>query len=264
VLAWALWCKRRRIVVLAALTLLLNALLIGRLSWHPEVSRAAVAPDFALRVVSLNVLTSNQDTQAVLDYLTRADADVIFLMEVDQRWIAALQPLHAQYPHRILQPRADNFGVAMLSRIPWSRGDVVDVGPAGVPSVEIGMTHHGRDFVLIGTHTIPPVGPGHAAVRDHHLAALAQRVQQLRAPVLVVGDLNATPWSVGVRVAMGGNLGFRSLAAPWTPTWRARSVFAVPIDHALCSAPLVIVQRTVGPDVGSDHRPLQITAGWTQ
>jgi endonuclease/exonuclease/phosphatase (EEP) superfamily protein YafD len=78
----------------------------------------------------------------------------------------------------------------------------------------------------------------------------------------VVGDLNATPWSSGLRIATASGLGFRSLQPAWTPTWQAGSVFAIPIDHALGTAPLVITRRMVGPDLGSDHRPLVVSVGW--
>jgi endonuclease/exonuclease/phosphatase (EEP) superfamily protein YafD len=98
-------------------------------------------------------------------------------------------------------------------------------------------------------------------MRDSQLAALAQHVQQISEPVLVVGDFNATPWSVGMRHAMRGNLGFRSLDAPWQPTWQSHSILAIPIDHALCTSPLVITHRSLGRDVGSDHRPLEIVVG---
>jgi endonuclease/exonuclease/phosphatase (EEP) superfamily protein YafD len=259
--AWAAWARQRRVLVLAALTLLLNALLIGRLAWQPAVSASALAEDFALHVVSLNVHTSNPDKQAVLDYLLASDADVVFLMEVDQSWITALAPLQASYPHQLHQPRDDNFGVALLSRKPWEHAEVIDLGDSGRPSVEMHFTHRGRELVLFGTHPVPPMGREWARLRDGQLTALAARVAQTAAPVLVVGDFNATPWSVGWRRATSGNLDSRSLAAPWRPTWEADSIFAVPIDHALCTAPLVITRRSVGPDVGSDHRPLEISVG---
>ena len=74
-------------------------------------------------------------------------------------------------------------------------------------------------------------------------------------------DFNATPWSAGMRRAMAGNLQYRSLSAPWRPTWEVGSIFGLPIDHVLCTAPLVIASRAIGPDVGSDHRPQQISVG---
>jgi endonuclease/exonuclease/phosphatase (EEP) superfamily protein YafD len=262
VVAWAVWRRQPRTITLAALTFLLNALLIGRLAWQAEDGLVAAPDGFALRVLSLNVLTSNPEKQAVLEHVLAADADVVFLMEVDQQWLSALAPLHAKYAHRVLHPRADNFGVALYSRIPFARGDLLWLGDAGLPSIEVRLKHQGHEFVMIGTHPLPPAGRNNAAARDRQLALLAEHVSLLKDPVLVVGDLNATPWSAGMRITTARGLGFRAATPPWTPTWRAGSIFAIPIDHVLATAPLVVSQRAVGPDVGSDHRPLEIALGW--
>ena len=69
---------------------------------------------------------------------------------------------------------------------------------------------------------------------------------------------------ITVVFSVAAGLGFRSLSPPWTPTWRAASIFAIPIDQALGTAPLVITRRSVGPDLGSDHRPLNISVGWAR
>ncbi len=262
VVAWGWWRGHRGITVLAVATLLLNAALIGRVAWQAQSGLRRAQDGRALHVLSLNVRTSNPDSAAVLDLLAASDADVVFLMEVDQRWMAALAALHARYPHHIAHPRSDNFGVALFSRMPWRRADVRWLGDATVPAIEAEMTHQGRDFVLLGVHPLPPISRRHAASRDLQLQALADHAALRQEPVLVVGDLNATPWSTGLRIATAGRLGLRSRSAPWVPTWRARSIFALPIDHALATAPLVITDRSVGADVGSDHRPIRITVGW--
>lgn len=261
VIVWAIWRRRRVVVVLAALTFLLNAVLIGRLALHPHIGER-VATDFSLRVMSFNLLRSNPEKQRVLDYLSASDVDVICLLEFDRQWLRALAPLEAKYPHRLDDARADNFGVAVYSRIPWQKAAVLHLGAAGLPSIEIALRRQGRDLNLIATHPVPPAGQVNAAWRDGQLAELARHVSQLERPALVVGDLNATPWSVGLRILAAGGLGFRSLEPPWMPTWQVRSVFAIPIDHALGTAPLVFTDRAVGPDLGSDHRPVIVTVGW--
>jgi endonuclease/exonuclease/phosphatase (EEP) superfamily protein YafD len=263
VLAWAVWSRRRVLATLAALTLLLNAALIGQLAWTAHIDDE-VANDFSMRVVAFNVLTSNPDKQRALDYLLATDADVIGLVEVDQTWLEAMVPLQAKYPYQFAEPRPDNFGVALFSRIPLERAELLWLGEPQLPSIEASMWHQGRHLSVIVTHPMPPMGARNAALRDGQLARLADHVSQLQMPVLVVGDLNVTPWSAGMRILTARGLGLRSLRPPWTPTWRATSVFAVPIDHALSTAPLVITSRSVGPDLGSDHRPLDFTVGWSR
>jgi endonuclease/exonuclease/phosphatase (EEP) superfamily protein YafD len=258
-LGWAAWSRQRVVAAAALLTLLLNGALIGRLALHPDVDAGKLAADFSLRVVSLNVLMVNRDKQAALDYLMASDADVITLLEVDQRWVDAMAPLQQKYPYWIAQPRPDNFGIAMYSRVRWEQAQVLHFG---LPSIEATMTHQGRRLVVIGTHPMSPGGAALARLRDEQLQWMARHVSQLHDPVLLVGDLNATPWSAGMRIITSGELGLRSLVPAWQPTWNTHWPVAVPIDHALASAPLVITQRAVGPDVGSDHRPIAVTVGW--
>ena len=134
-----------------------------------------------------------------------------------------------------------------VSRERWRNAQVLRFGLRAMPSVGVQMNRQGREFVLIGTHPLSPTGPRRARVSDRQFAWLANHVQQLKEPVLVVGDMNATPWSVGLRIATASNLGFRSLDAPSAPTWHARSPFAIPVDHALRTAPLVVTDRKAGP-----------------
>lgn len=260
---WAAWKRHRLVLLVSVATLLLNGWMIGHLAWHPEISRDGIAGDFKLRVLSMNVLTSNRDAPAVLREIEVSHVDVVFLMEVNQRWMSELRVLRESYPHSIAMPREDNFGVALFSRIPLERQEILWLGQADVPSVQIELKHQGRGLVLIGTHPLPPVGGNYSSMRNEQLRELAGHVTAVKKPVLVVGDLNATPWSAGMRLLTAdGRLGFRSQSPPWTATWRAGSLFAIPIDHALCTAPMVITDRSVGPDVGSDHRPLLLTVGW--
>ena len=46
-----------------------------------------------LRLAAINVHTANERSDLVLEFLRAADADVILLMEVDERWMRALSPL---------------------------------------------------------------------------------------------------------------------------------------------------------------------------
>jgi endonuclease/exonuclease/phosphatase family metal-dependent hydrolase len=59
-----------------------------------------------------------------------------------------------------------------------------------------------------------------------------------------------------------GRLAFHRPSPSWTPTWRTTTPFAIPIDHALCTPPLAIQSREIGPDLGSDHRPQVLEIRW--
>jgi endonuclease/exonuclease/phosphatase (EEP) superfamily protein YafD len=80
-------------------------------------------------------------------------------------------------------------------------------------------------------------------------------------PVIVAGDLNATPWSHGFRqlVRLRG-LCDSAVGRGVQATWNAhRWVPRIPIDHVVVSPEVRVMDRRVGPDVGSDHLPVEAT-----
>jgi endonuclease/exonuclease/phosphatase family metal-dependent hydrolase len=76
--------------------------------------------------------------------------------------------------------------------------------------------------------------------------------------VVLLGDLNLTPYSPPFDRLLGDS-GLRDVmqGQGWQPTWRAGFwPLALRIDHVLVSSDLCVEDATVGPTVGSDHRPV--------
>ena len=239
-----------------------GGLLLGLFGSSP--SRPA-APDFQLRVVSINVHTSNRSAGEVIKFVRHADADLVFLMEVDEWWANELAPLKQMYPHSLIESREDNFGVAFFSRVEGIRSRIKYFGSVGVPSVVAELRQNGKGIRFIGTHPLPPTGAGNSALRDEQLAEVCKFAGNSDVPVLLAGDLNATPWSAGMRLLVrDGSFQMPVASTVWSPTWMSNWPVAVSIDHALATPPLVVLRREVGPDVGSDHRPVTVDVGWEQ
>jgi endonuclease/exonuclease/phosphatase (EEP) superfamily protein YafD len=77
----------------------------------------------------------------------------------------------------------------------------------------------------------------------------------------VAGDLNCTPWSAAFRefVARSG-LRDSALGRGVQGSWNARTrLTRIPIDHILVPSGWAVVHRALGPDVGSDHFPVEVT-----
>jgi hypothetical protein len=77
--------------------------------------------------------------------------------------------------------------------------------------------------------------------------------------VVVVGDLNITPWSHAFRSLERAGLRNSQRGFGLQATWPAGyGPFMVPIDHALHSRDLTVTHREVGPAHGSSHRSVLV------
>jgi endonuclease/exonuclease/phosphatase (EEP) superfamily protein YafD len=210
------------------------------------------------RLVSANVLTENDAHDAFVSFLRAEAPDVIMVVEVGHHWAAALATLSDVYPVLRFVPQEDNFGVAVLARDPRATAEIVWCGPAGVPSAQVRLPV-GEGFVsLLMTHPIPPIGRGAAADRDAQLLDCARVLGAAGGPRVFAGDFNATPWSpiFADVIAASGLLDSRAgfgLQASWMVGFPPT---AIPIDHVFHSPDLAVIDRRVGPEIGSDHRPI--------
>ena len=211
-----------------------------------------------MRAMLMNVNTASGQPARVADAVRQYGPDIVVLEEVSARWITELRPVLAAYPHAHLEPREDNFGIALLSRYPFARCRTLSIGDAGVPSVVAEIeTPHGRCTVM-ATHPLPPGGRSYSRWRNAQLAALPGYVRSAGSPVLLLGDLNVTAWSPHFRrLLRDSGLRDSSQGRGVQPTWPTYSpLLWIPIDHCLHSPEIAIMRKEVGPDVGSDHYPL--------
>lgn len=239
--------------------------------WPRLAGEAAAATSGDFKVVSLNVWYRGESYAAVRDYLASSDADVIGLVEVTPRWKEELAPLRAIYPYGIdcigADPRCEEM---LLSRHPFARSGAARID-GKLPVLawgEIALPGRGPLTIAV-THLVwplLPLGGIHTGVAPRGLPQLVQAQQAdslaggLPAPgsdFILMGDFNAAPWSriqQDFRAASGlDNQGF---VAPSWPSW-APGFARLPIDHVMVRGDLRLVSFHPGPDVGSDHLPVE-------
>jgi endonuclease/exonuclease/phosphatase (EEP) superfamily protein YafD len=239
----------------------LPALMPGRTASAHAIAPACDGP--ALRIVSANVLFTNESHAPLVAWLARSDADVIALQEVTPAWEAALAPLYERYPYRRVFARTDPYGMALLSRWPLDRdAGAIDFAGDGLPSLVGMITLPGARAVrVIAMHTHWPVTRRLQQQRDAALHAAAQLAAAGATATVLAGDLNLTPYAPAfARLVDESGLSDSLEDMAWRPTWQAGFwPLALPIDHVLVPRNACVVAQEIGPDVGSDHRPLAIT-----
>jgi len=226
-------------------------LYLGRIQPPPEGAKP-------FRVMLLNVNTASTSYAAVGEAVVDLNPDLLLLEEVDCIWLEQLQGLTDRYTYSVTRARDDNFGIALFSRFPFTRCEIVAIGEAGVPSISAELDVDGVRLSVVGTHPLPPGGAEYSRLRNDQLAELPKFVNSLGSPLLMLGDLNVTPWCWYFRRLLK-RTGLRDSSKGWgvQPSWPASSfLFRIPIDHVLHSPDLRVVGRSIGRDVGSDHFPV--------
>jgi endonuclease/exonuclease/phosphatase (EEP) superfamily protein YafD len=219
--------------------------------------RAAPTTANPLRAMLINVNTRTGDPERVSQAIRAADPDILVLEEISSRWVADLAEVGSAFHHSVVRPREDNFGIALFSKYPLAEGEVVYIGEAEVPSIVATVETDRGKLRIIATHPLPPGGAEYSRLRNDQLERLPDHIDSSR-PVLLCGDLNATPWNYHFkRLLKRSGLIDSSLGRGFQPTWPSHNrLLLIPIDHVLHSPSVAVINKEIGSSVGSDHYPV--------
>ncbi|UCG73176.1 MAG: endonuclease/exonuclease/phosphatase family protein [Chromatiales bacterium] len=246
-----------------AVTLLLaapNAWYVGPYLLPLVTSAGHAAPEReGTQVLTVNLSFRNAEFGKVIDYIEAQQPEVIVLSEYTREWQAALAPALADWPYRAERPRPTPFGMAVYSRQPLRDVEWLDLGVPESENLRVALSNHGVE--LYAVHLMPPSSPQLAAGRNRQLAALAGLLAKSSRPRLVTGDLNLTPFSPYFsRLLAATDLSDTRRTQGLHVTWPAMPVPVwIPIDHSLADPSAGVLDVRTGPDIGSDHFPLEIT-----
>ncbi len=260
-----LWMRLRLGILISTLGLILNALALAphTRSWDEPKLLAQTGRTWTL--ATINLLQGNQKTELVSQYLHATRPDIVAFQEVSPRWAGELETLSDLYPYRFVQPSKDQFGLALFSREPAIAQSVHAVGNRVGDLATFGSWESdGRRFSIAGIHPDKPDERWKTVNRDVYLRQIAQwaeRHQKAGEAVIILGDFNATPWSASLR-AFTRHTGYRNAnkGRIFSATWNVWQPHRLLIDHAFFSADWIIRESTIGPALGSDHRPLLVRA----
>lgn len=226
-------------------------------------AQATVGQPF--RLITYNVLYANRDYAGSLDFLRRQAADIVILLETPPHWADALEALQDIYPHRLSCADRRACGLTMLSRLPLRDRSAGWAADGRTRVIEAVVTVGGQDLRVVGTHLSTGLKARGFSLQSRQLAGLVDHLAGSPLPTVLAGDFNMAPWTPRLRrFAEQSGL---TIAASLQGTWPAPLPvpFRIPIDHVMTSPGIRVIDRTVGPAVGSDHYPviatLQATGG---
>lgn len=211
------------------------------------------------KAFALNVLQSNRDYRLVIAAIEREQPDIVLLVETDQKWLNALAPVLGGYPHRLLRPHDNFYGMIFASRLGVAWAHTENITDRDTPTLFARLkTRGGAAFDFVGLHPRPPIPGENTRRRDAKIERAARRFADDRIPGIAMGDFNDVPWSHTSRTfkRAGGFLDPRIGRGIYS-TYPARlGALGWPLDQLFVTSQFGFRSLRVLENVESDHRPL--------
>lgn len=250
--------KKYKVALICLLVCLLNIASI--LPNQLVASRTSGLQETAdLDILSINLLSSNQNFMAIQELTDQVDPDLLLLIEYTSQWDQNLQLDH--YPHRIISIREDHFGIALFSKIPFEKSEIVDFTHTRFPLAYVSILVNQSPIHILGVHFENPMGLGAHFIRNLQMRKSDQFLNALNGSKIIIGDFNCTPYSRSFQL-MQQNTGLLDSRSKWSigASWpHFFYPLKIPIDHALVSPTLHIKERQLKKASGSDHNALYIS-----
>ncbi|HEX2168397.1 MAG TPA: endonuclease/exonuclease/phosphatase family protein [Longimicrobiales bacterium] len=234
-----------------------------------------------LRVMSYNIAAGHGDLAAIATVIREADPDIVALQEVDVHWsersgladqaaaLADALGMHVRFApiYHVADDPPREFGLAILSRypvveftnhvIPRLSTQVEEAEPRPMPGfpqavVDIGGTR----IHVFDTHLDYRADP---RVRVQQVAAMLRVMENVAAPVILMGDLNAQPDAPELQPLFG------LLRDAWRDGGGDGAGYTYPgespvrrIDYVMTSGHFEVRSAMVPVTTASDHRPVVV------
>ena len=219
-----------------------------------------------LRLLVANVYQDNRDVSRCMTLIEQCDPDMVLLVETNQWWCESISPLLKIYPHRIMIPLENTYGMIFLSRLKVSSHEIRYLVDDEIPSITADLqTPEGQLFRLYCLHPKPPV-PGESdesTERDAEILLVGKESKQCKMPVIVAGDLNDVAWSYTTHLFLKvSELLDPRIGRGFFSTFHANyRLMRWPLDHVFCSSHFYLHELKRLPSIGSDHFPIFIEVG---
>ncbi len=224
----------------------------------------AGAPTNRLKIVSFNAWVENSQSALAARWILDQRPDVVVLLEAKGRAAPLPALLAPALPHQVACLANIPCSTKILSRfpptvqMPLGQGDVENRKGLSAAALSLAMPN-GRSVTVVGVHLSRPLPLGQ---QRRELTMLEDRLASYDpASLIIAGDFNATPDSLTLRrFAANNEIGRASMGGSW-PTALAypRTPGLLAIDHVFLGRAIGLVDRGVGPEIGSDHLPIVAT-----
>src|SRR5262245_33712376 len=167
--------------LMTCFTVVINLVMV--LPWYVPRSQAHLTqPHDPVKLLFANVASTNKNFAAFISFVIEENPDVVIIQEATQPWIDRLKGLKERFPYDKALPRPRGFGIALYSRIPVERFDVLVIGSERAPGLLARLNRGGGVLSVVTVHPRAPLCQNRFRQRNEQLRDAASTVQALPAP----------------------------------------------------------------------------------
>lgn len=216
-----------------------------------------------LGLLVANVYQYNTSYAKLVQLIESKNADIVFLVETDQKWQDGVKSIKKDYPHCIEIPLDNTYGMLLYSKLPFLHSETNYLIDNEIPSVIVDVSFNETTVRIYGLHPTPPVPQenSHSTDRDAEILMIGKMAHEYEGPCLVIGDLNDVAWSYTTKLFLkiSGLLDPRRGRGMYS-TFHAKYPFLRwPLDHFFVSSHFRLTDLQVEPTIDSDHFPISIS-----
>lgn len=217
-----------------------------------------------VRLIQFNAWNRNTDPAGTARWLLAQDADVIVLEEGFEAAAPVVRALSARYPYRLSCPGAQNHCEPLIfSKRPLLAGG--QFPGAQLAATWASLAGGGGPFTVVGLHSTHPYPVPFQQDEHARLEAALKPLAPRR--LILAGDFNSTPWSFTLK-ALDKVLPLER-RTHGIASWPSGEVDrlghrftlplpVLPIDQVYAGPGWRTVKVSLGPKLGSDHRPVVV------
>ena len=262
---WKSWDIILLLALIAAVGLQLRMILPYTRLWKKEVRQALPIDDAVqLKLMVSNVLTPNNNTQALVNLVQQKQPDVLITLESDQKWQDALTVIEPDYPYTVKVPLDNLYGMHLYSKFELIDPEVKYLLIDDIPSIHTQLRLPNDEVIwLYCLHPMPP-SPTEAdksTTRDAELLMVGRHIKENNQTAILAGDLNDVAWSKTTLMfqRISGLLDPR-IGRFFINTFHVDYPFLRwALDHIFHSPCFTLVDIERLPSIGSDHFPVLTT-----
>jgi len=152
----------------------------------------------SISILVSNVYEDNTNYAGCIQTIRQADADIVVLLETNEKWAEELKALDEIYSYAIKEPLNNTYGMIFYSKMELSNSSIEYLVESDIPSIHTQVRlPSGQQVQFYALHPTPPVPNENerSTERDKELLLIAEKAEQHPLPVIVCGDMNDVAWS---------------------------------------------------------------------